>query len=147
MQFTYFIITPQIGRGSIEQNGTLPGQQLYCVKFGDTDNAQVRADHYRSSNPTYSFTANNVNNVQVGGVNIGTWLKNQVFVNQGYSVVNRIDGDPASEWYQAWNLNGANVAGLANGGFAAYNLQTAAGRAAALPALLAIFTANNRAPS
>lgn len=147
MQYTYFVITPQSGRGSIQQNGTLPGQQLYCVKFGDTNNEQARADQYRQFNPTYSFTANNVNKVQVGRVNIGTWLKNQVFVNQGYSVVNRMDGDPASEWYQAWNLNEVNVAGLVNGGFATYNLQTAAGQAAALPALLAIFTAANRAPS
>ncbi|MCJ1399925.1 hypothetical protein MMC11_003128 [Xylographa trunciseda] len=147
MQYTYFIVTPQLGRGSIQQTGTLPGQQLYCVKFGDTDNPAVHRTAYQNCNPTWSFTINNVAGAQVGGVNVGTWLKNSVFEAQHYSVVNRIDGDPDSEWYQAWNLNMANVAGLVNGGFTGYNLQTVAGRGLALPALLAIFTANNRTPT
>ena len=59
-------------------------------------------------------------------------------------MVNRIDRNPASEWYEAWNLNEANVAGLVNGEIAACDLQTADGQGAAL---LAIFTANSIASS
>ena len=63
---------PRAGRGSIQQHSILPGQQLYWLGFGDTNNVQIRAVQYQVPKPTYTMGANNVNNVQVGGVNMGT---------------------------------------------------------------------------